>query len=110
MRRSNEPFFWSLFSAGGVITALLAPVLIIIVGFLAPAGYVGFDRLERILTNPGGRLVLLGLAFFTFFHWAHRFRHLLAEMGPKSVALPLAVSCYAAALGASIWAGVVAFS
>jgi fumarate reductase subunit D len=110
VRRSNEPFFWSLFSAGGVITALLAPVLIIVVGFVVPAGQVGFDRLERILTNPVGRLVLFGLAFLTFFHWAHRFRHLLADMGLKSVALPLAVSCYVAALGASVWAGVVAFS
>ncbi len=109
-RRSNEPFFWSLFSAGGMITALLAPALIIVVGFLVPADQVEFDRLETIFTNPVGRLALFGFAFLTFFHWAHRFRHTLLEIGLKPFALPIAVACYLIALAGSVWAGIVAFT
>jgi fumarate reductase subunit D len=109
MRRSNEPFFWSLFSAGGTITALLAPVLIVIVGFLVPADQVEYDRLETIFTNPLGRLALVAFAFLTFFHWAHRFRHTLNEIGLKPFGLPIAVACYLIALAGSVWAGMVAF-
>lgn len=110
MRRSSEPLYWSLFSAGGVITALLAPVLIIVIGFLVPGGEVSFHRLHEIFTNPFGRLVVFGLAFFTFFLCAHRVRHTLAEVGLKHFAAPITVTCNLAALAGTIWAGVVAFT
>ena len=110
MRKSNEPFFWALFSAGGVITAFLAPVLIVIIGFLVPEHRLKFGRLEEIFTNPFGRLVLFGIAFFTFFHWAHRFRHTLIEIGLKPFGRSVAVVCYTAALAGTVWAGVVAFT
>jgi fumarate reductase subunit D len=110
MRRSSEPFYWSIFSAGGVITALLAPVVIIVVGFLVPANQVAFHRLHEIFTNPVGRLVVFGLAFFTFFLSAHRLRHTLVGVGLKRFARPITVTCNLAALAGTIWAGVVAFT
>ena len=110
MRNSEEPFFWSLFSAGGVVTALLTPVLIVVTGFLVPADWVKLHRLVRIFTNPAGRAVLFALAFLTFFHWAHRFRHTLLEVGLKRFAAPIAVACYLVALAGTAWAGVVAFT
>jgi fumarate reductase subunit D len=110
MRRSSEPFYWSVFSAGGVTTALLAPVLIIVVGFLVPGEQVTFHRLHDIFTNPVGRLVVLGLAFLTFFMAAHRLRHTLTEVGLKRFSRPITVTCNLAALAGTIWAGVVAFS
>ena len=109
MRRSNEPFFWSLFSAGGVVAALLVPVLIVLTGFVVPAEEIEFDRLEDIFTNPLVRIVLFGLAFLAFFHSAHRFRHTLVDIGLKPLALPIAVVCYLAALAGTVWAGTVAF-
>lgn len=109
MRRSNEPLFWSLFSAGGMLTALAAPVLILIVGFLVPAHDVTFARLHAILTNPLGRLVVFALASLTFFHWAHRFRHVLVDVGLRRLGLPLAVACYGAAAAGTVWAAIVAF-
>ncbi len=109
MRRSNEPFFWSLFSAGGVLAALLLPVLIVLTGIVVPAEEIEFDRLEDIFTNPLVRIVLFGLAFLAFFHSAHRFRHTLVDIGLKSLALPIAVVCYLAALAGTVWAGTVAF-
>src|SRR6516162_2952204 len=110
LRRSSEPFYWSLFSAGGTITALLAPVLIIVVGFLVPGDQVSFHRLHQIFTNPFGRLVVFGLAFFTFFMCAHRLRHTLTEVGLKQYSVPITLTCNLAALAGTIWAGVVAFT
>ncbi len=109
MRRSNEPLFWSLFSAGGVVAALLLPVLIVLTGFVVPAEEIDFDRLEDIFTNLLVRVLLFGLAFLTFFHWAHRFRHTLIDVGLKPLALPIAVVCYLTALAGTVWAATVAF-
>ena len=110
MRRSNEPLFWALFSGGGMVLALVAPALIIVTGFLVPMEVVSFDRLHALLTNPLGRLVIFGLAFLTFFHWAHRFRHTLIEVGLHPVAVPVAVACYSVALAGTAWAAYVAFA
>ena len=109
MSRSNEPLSWSIFSAGGVATAMLIPVLVLLTGFLVPAEEIGFERLEDIFTHVLGRIVLFGLAFLTFFHWAHRFRHTLVDLGLKPLAMPLAVVCYLAALAGTVWAATVAF-
>ena len=108
MRRSNEPLFWSLFSAGGVVAALLVPVLIVLTGFVVPAEEIRFDRLEDIFTNVLVRLVLFGPAFLAFFHAAHRFRHTLVDIGLRPLALPIAVVCYLAALAGTVWAATVA--
>jgi succinate dehydrogenase subunit D len=110
VRRSNEPLFWSLFSAGGMIAALLAPVLIIVIGFLVAANDVTFGRLHAIVTNPVGRVVLFAIASLTFFHWAHRFRHVLIDVGFRRFSLPLSAACYLAAVAGTVWAAAVAFT
>ena len=109
-RRSNEPLFWSLFSGGGMVMALLAPALIVLVGFLLPAGDVSFSRLHGIVTNPIGRVVLFGVASLTFFHWAHRFRHVLVDIGLRRFSLALAGVCYLTAVAGTVWAALVMFS
>ncbi len=107
MRPSNEPFWWAMFGAGGMISALLLPVLIIITGFVVPAGGVDFKQLDTLFNNPLVRLIILGVAFLSFFHAAHRIRHTLKDLGLRSVATPLAVLCYAAALAGTVWAALV---
>ncbi len=109
MRRSNEPPSWSIFSAGGVVTALLLPVLIVLTGFVVPAERIDFDRLEDIFTNALVRIVLFGLASLTFLVWAHRFRHTLVDIGLRPLALPITIGCYLAALAGTLWAATVAF-
>jgi fumarate reductase subunit D len=93
-----------------MLAALLAPVLIIVTGFLVAANDVTFARLHAIVTNPVGRVVLFAVASLTFFHWAHRFRHVLIDVGLRRFSLPLAAACYLAAMAGTIWAGVVAFT
>jgi fumarate reductase subunit D len=111
MRYSREPFFWSLFSAGGVITAFLAPVLIVLTGFVVPAEEIEFSHLDDVFGNVLVRLVVFALASLSFMHFANRFRHTLVDMGmSKSLFMPVSVISYIVALAGTVWAAVVVLS
>ena len=77
-RRSIEPLLWLLFSVGGVIAALLTPVLVFLFGVAFPLGWVSppsHAHLLAVLRHPLARLVLFGFCTLSLFHWAHRFRY-----------------------------------
>jgi fumarate reductase subunit D len=81
-KRSNEPFLWALFSAGGVVAAFLIPMLLFLFGLAFPLGWLEPPTYERTLAlvgHPLGRLVLFVLCFLSLFHWAHRFRYTLYD-------------------------------
>ena len=86
MAKSNEPIWWSLFSAGGMVAAMVLPILIIITGILVPFGLAGDDPLnfERIHTavsqNDSVELILFIVITLPLFHWAHRFRFTLVDL------------------------------
>ncbi|WP_425355953.1 fumarate reductase subunit FrdD, partial [Psychromonas arctica] len=44
--RSNEPVFWGLFVAGGMITAFLTPVMVLVTGLLITLGIIDADHLS----------------------------------------------------------------
>lgn len=37
-KRSNAPIFWALFGAGGMLSAVLGPMLVFITGIAVPLG------------------------------------------------------------------------
>jgi len=79
-------FWWFMFSQGGVIAALLIPVHILVQGILGPLGIVHvvdrhYDTWISILGNPIVKLYLLVLISLPFFHFAHRLRYLLVDLG-----------------------------
>lgn len=81
-KRSNEPFLWMLFSAGGVVAALLIPIQLLIFGIAIPMGWINaptYDHVLALARNPIGRLYLLVLCTLPLFHWAHRFRYTLYD-------------------------------
>jgi fumarate reductase subunit D len=81
-RRTLEPFLWTLFSAGGVVAALLLPVHILLFAFAFPLGWLGqpsYARLVQLVQNPLVRLYLLVLCTLPLFHAAHRFRYTLYD-------------------------------
>jgi len=82
IKRHPEPLLWMLFSAGGVMSAMLLPILILLFGVAFPLGSVNpptHDQILSVLTNPIVQLAFVGLCVLSLFHWAHRFRHTLYD-------------------------------
>ncbi len=77
----TAPLFWLLFSGGGTASALLLPAMLFITGVAVPAGWMSEDELLAFIKNPLTRLALVGLVFLFLFHWAHRFRYALVDLG-----------------------------
>src|SRR5258706_15283056 len=81
-KRSNEPFLWMLFSAGGVVSALLMPIHLLLFALAFPLGWLDGPNYERLLTifrHPVARIYLFVLCSLPLFHWAHRFRFTLYD-------------------------------
>ena len=104
MARSNEPAFWSLFSAGGMVAAFLIPAAIFITAYMVPAGKIEADNLRMVMSHPISRLLLLAMISLPMFHWAHRFRFALVDLGSKKAKLPIAILFYGTAAGSTICA------
>ena len=86
MKRSNEPIIWLLFGAGGMLSSLVAPVLVLITGLLVPLGLLSEDVMsyQRVLAfapNPLGRLVLLAVIALFLFQGVHRVVTTLNDYG-----------------------------
>src|SRR5687768_16308265 len=81
-KRSIEPLLWVLFSAGGVLAALLIPILLLLFGLASPLGWMtppSHAHLLAVLGHPVTRLTLFLLCTLGLFHWAHRFRYTLYD-------------------------------
>ena len=103
VRQHSEPYLWLLFGAGGVLSAMLMPSLLLLFGIAFPAGWVGPPTHAHMLTvlgNPLTQLVLLGLCALSLFHWAHRFRHTLHDALRLSHPV-ISALCYGAAVAGS---------
>lgn len=98
MAKSNEPLFWSLFSAGGVVAAFFIPVTLILTGVAVPAGWIKEDDLLPLVRHPLTRVYLFVLISLPLFHWAHRFRYVAADLGLKVLGVVLPIVCYGAAI------------
>ena len=111
MARSNDPFWWALFAVGGVVAAFLAPVQILLTGIAGPVGWVResfeYHRVLALVSHPISRLYLFVLISLPLFHWAHRFRFALVDLGVKSGRELVAVACYGSAIVGTILTVVV---
>lgn len=105
--RSNEPIFWALFGAGGVISALALPALVLVTGLLGPHGFLGAEALayERVHAFAGhwsGRLMLLPLVALPLWLAAHRIHHSMHDLGIRLHRGISAVVCYGLAAAGSV--------
>src|SRR5215469_8989267 len=82
-----EPFFWTLFSAGGVVAALLMPVHIFLFGLAFPLGWLrglSHGRALALLEQPSVRIYLFVFCSLPLFHWAHRFRYSIRRLADQT--------------------------
>ena len=82
VRRSLEPVLWLLFSAGGVVSALTLPVLVLLLGIAFPLGWLTaptYEHLAAVVRHPVTRLALFGICVLSLVHAAHRFRFTLYD-------------------------------
>ena len=108
-KRSNEPFLWLLFSAGGALAALLIPVLLFLYGLAFPLGWLeppSYQRMLALVRPPLMRLIIFALCFLSLCHWAHRFRYTLYDgLQIKHLNEVVFMFCYGGALLGTVLAG-----
>jgi len=108
-RTSDRPalahlFFWFMFAQGGVLAAVLIPVHVLVQGILGPLGIVPvvdrhYDTWISVLGNPLVKLYIVVLIAFPFFHFAHRLRYLLVDLGVKAAkSMPAQAAFYGGAV------------
>jgi len=108
-RQSNEAFFWMLFSAGGVVAALLIPVNLFLFGLAFPLGWIQpptYENLLALVRLPLTRIYLFVLCSLPLFHWAHRFRYTLYDgLQVKHLNEVIFSLCYGGAVVGTVVAG-----
>ncbi|MGA7328369.1 MAG: fumarate reductase subunit FrdD [Rhodomicrobium sp.] len=99
MARSNKPILWLPFAAGGLVSALAIPALIVITGVLLPLGliHLPFEKLVGLLLMPMAKLMVAGVIALSVWHAAHRLRMTAHDLGLGSGIFVEAV-CYGAAM------------
>ena len=106
--KSNEPLLWTLFSAGGVVAALLVPIHLFLFGIALPLGLLpepGTEHMLALLRHPLTRLYLFVLCSLALFHAAHRFRYTLYDgLQIKHINEVINVLCYGGAIVGSVLA------
>lgn len=91
MKRSNEPIFWSLFGAGGMLAALIGPALVFITGIAVPLGLVfapdtmSYAHMLAFAQNWLGKCFLFAVVALFLWHAAHRIAILLHDFGVHAV-------------------------
>ncbi len=108
-KRPVEPLLWILFSAGGVLAALLIPVLLALFGLAIPLGWLpspSHARLVAVLGHPVAGVGLFLFCTLALFHWAHRFRYTLYDgLQIKHLNEVINLFCYGGAVVGSVVAG-----
>ena len=106
IKRHPEPLLWMLFSAGGVLSGMLLPILVLLFGIAFPLGWLApptRDQLLAVLSNPVTRIVVFSLCALSLFHWAHRFRHTLYDgLQIKHLNEVIALVSYGGAVAGSV--------
>jgi fumarate reductase subunit D len=105
-KKSMEPFLWTLFSAGGVLAALLIPIHLFLFGVALPLGWLSqptYEHLLDVLRHPLTRVYLFLLCTLALFHGAHRFRYTLYHgLQIKHLNEVINVLCYGGAIVGSV--------
>jgi len=107
-RRTVEPLLWTLFSVGGVLAAMLIPILMWLFALAFPLGWLaapGYDTLLPLLSHPLARVGGSLLCLLWLLHAAHRLRYTLYDgLQIKHLDGVINLVCYGGAIAGSAWA------
>ncbi|MDX1618131.1 MAG: fumarate reductase subunit FrdD [Balneolaceae bacterium] len=113
-KKNNDPFWWTLFGAGGTLSAFFIPIHVVLFGLAIPLGWVAgpdYESLLELVRHPIARIYLFALITFSLFHWAHRFRYTLYDgLQLKHLEQYIVVLCYGSAIVGTVFAAHLAFS
>ena len=104
-RRRVEPLVWLMFSAGGVLAAVLLPSLAFLFGLAFPLGWLDrpdHEHLLAVVGHPLTLVILLGVFVLLLVHSAHRFRYTLYDGLQVENKRTVAVLCYGTAIVGSV--------
>jgi len=108
--RSHAPIFWALFGAGGMLSALLGPMLVLITGVLVPLGlllptdFMSYPRMLGFARHWAGMAFVFVVITLFAWHAAHRIYHSLHDVGVHA-GLGARLACYGAALAVTLMTG-----
>ena len=109
-KRSNAPIFWALFGAGGMLAALVGPVLVLVTGVLVPLGIgfpdgtMSYERVLQFAQHWLGKAFLFAVVMLFAWHAAHRIKVSLHDVGiPAGLGAKLV--CYGLAAVVTVVAG-----
>jgi fumarate reductase subunit D len=102
MARSNKPIVWAPFAAGGTLTALLIPALILLTLLAAvgstPEG-LSYDHMHAFAASVTGKFAIFAVIVLSLWSSAHRIRITAYDFGVRRDTLVAAFVYLAAALG-----------
>lgn len=104
-KRRIEPLVWLMFSGGGVVAAVLLPVLVFLFALAVPLGWVSepdHDHLAAVVGHPLTLVVLLGVFVVLLVHSAHRFRYTLYDGLQIKHKRATAALCYGTAAAGAV--------
>lgn len=110
MKRSNAPIFWLLFGAGGMLAALLGPILVFITGLAVPLGWplpadlLSYPRMLAFAQHWIGKGFLFVVISLFAWHAAHRLLCSLHDLGIHK-GLVAKLACYGSALALTVITG-----
>ena len=90
MKRSNEPIFWSLFGAGGMLSALIGVVLVFVTGIGVPLPLLVSQDLMQYQSMLGfaqhwlGKIIVFSIIVLFLWHAALRILNMLHDFGVQA--------------------------
>jgi len=107
-QRSHEPIFWGLFGAGGMLTAFITPVMVLITGLLIPIGLINraglsYEKVHGFATSWYGAIIIFVLVALPLWHTLHRVFHGLHDLGINRGKAVYRVICYGFAFTISVF-------
>jgi fumarate reductase subunit D len=102
MAKSNKPIVWAPFAAGGTITALATPAIVVLtllaaLGQTPPA--LTYDGLRAFLASGIAKAIVVGVVALSLWSCAHRLRITFYDLGVRADALVATIMYLAAGLG-----------